>query len=59
MTKLRGEIKHALEFSRKYKKAFIPLRIFKKLHGKLQFTTIALAIGKPLMGPLDAALSRA
>ena len=35
------------------------MRIFEKLHGKLQFATIALAIGKPLMGPLDAALSRA
>ena len=58
-TKLRGKIKHALEFSRKNKKAFIPLRSFKKLHGKLQFATIALAIGKPLMGPLDVALSRA
>ena len=35
------------------------MQTFKKLHGKLQFATIALAIGKPLMGLLDAALSSA
>ena len=35
----------------------IPLKEFQKLHGKLQFATIALPMGKALMGPLNKLLA--
>ena len=54
--KLRSTILDAVEFGRNDPKKYIPLKQFKQLHGKLQFATVALALGKPLMGPLDNAL---
>jgi hypothetical protein len=35
----------------------VPLRDFQKVHGKLQFTAIAIPCGKPLLGPLDQAIA--
>ena len=35
----------------------IHLREFQKVHGKLQFTAIAIPCGKPLLGPLDQAIA--
>ena len=54
--KLRQTIKHTMQHSRKNPKTYVPLKHFEQLHGKLQFATVSLAVGKPLMGPLDNAL---
>jgi hypothetical protein len=37
----------------------VSLRDFQKVHGKLQFTAIAIPCGKPLLGPLDQAIALA
>ena len=37
----------------------IPIKDFYKLHGKLQSASIAIACGKPLLGPLDRAIANA
>ena len=38
---------------------WIGFKDLEKLHGKLQFTAIALPVGKPLLGELDAILTHA
>ena len=37
----------------------VSLKDFQKVHGKLQFTAIAIPCGKPLLGPLDQAIALA
>ena len=54
--KLVQVILDSIEFKRNKPKKYIPLKEFKKLHGKLQFATVSLALGKPLMDPFDNAL---
>jgi hypothetical protein len=38
-------------------KATVRLKDFQKLHGRLQFTTVALPCGRALLGPLDKVIS--
>ena len=51
------ELNETTNFSRKHKKYYIPLKQFQKIHGRLQFASMAMAIGKPLLGPLDCGLA--
>ena len=37
----------------------VELKAFQKVHGKLQFASIAIPCGKPLLGPLDRAIATA
>ena len=41
------------------RKKQLPFKDFQKLHGKLQFLTVALPLGKPFMGPLDTVIATA
>ena len=51
------ELNEATNFSRKHKKYYIPLKQFQKIHRRLQFASMAMSIGKPLLGPLDHGLA--
>lgn len=50
---IRTEVKRILRGKSKR----VPTRDFQKVHGKLQFTSIAIPCGKPLLGPLDQAIA--
>ena len=50
---IRTETKRLLRSKDKH----VPLRDFQQVHGKLQFTAIAIPCGKPLLGPLDQAIA--
>ena len=50
-------LNEATNFSRKHRKHYIPLKQFQKIHKRLQFARMAMAIGIPLLGPLDKGLA--
>lgn len=53
---LCSEITSAIDYARNSPKKYIPLKQFQKIHGRLQFASMAMAVGKPLLGPLDKGL---
>ena len=38
--------------------SYVTLARFQKLHGKLQFASIAIPVGKPLLGPMDRIIAQ-
>ena len=51
------EITLAINYARNSPKKYIPLKQFQQIHSRLQFAPMAMAVGKPLLGPLDKGLA--
>ena len=55
--KLLTELDMIIRKSRKKYNKHVELKHFQKIHGRLQFAAVAMAIGRPLLGPMDHALA--
>ena len=54
---LCSEITLAIDYARNSPKKHIPLKQFQKIHGRLQFVSMAMVVSKPLLEPLDRGLA--